>query len=209
MTTMPKIRVMCVDDHPIVREGIAAIISLQPDMTMAGTAATGREAIEQFDRLRPDVSLVDLRLPDMTGFDVITAIRAKFPNARIIVLSSHQGDVDIQRALEAGAHGYVAKGIVRDELLDIIRGVHAGKRRLPAAVAQTLAEHMADEPISPRELEVLSLMAAGKRNKEIAGALSIAEDTVKMHVRNILSKLQVSDRTEAVTIALRRGIIHL
>jgi DNA-binding NarL/FixJ family response regulator len=209
MTTTPKIRVMCVDDHPIVREGIAAIISLQPDMTMAGTAATGREAIEQFDKMRPDVSLVDLRLPDMTGFDVITAIRGKFPNARIIVLSSHEGDVDIQRALEAGAHGYVAKGIVRDELLDIIRGVHAGKRRLPAAVAQKLAEHMADEPISPRELEVLSLMAAGKRNKEIAGDLSIAEDTVKMHVRNILSKLQVSDRTEAVTIALRRGIIHL
>jgi len=209
MTTMPKIRVMCVDDHPIVREGIAAIISLQPDMTMAGTAATGREAIEQFDKMRPDVSLVDLRLPDMTGFDVITAIREKFPNARIIVLSSHEGDVDIQRALEAGAQGYVAKGIVRDELLDIIRGVHGGKRRLPAAVAQTLAEHMADDPISPRELEVLSLMAAGKRNKEIAGDLSIAEDTVKMHVRNILSKLQVSDRTEAVTIALRRGIIHL
>ena len=209
MTTTPKIRVMCVDDHPIVREGIAAIISLQSDMTMAGTAATGRDAIEQFDRVRPDVSLVDLRLPDMTGFDVIKAIRDKFPNARIIVLSSHQGDVDIQRALEAGAQGYVAKGIVRDELLDTIRGVHAGKRRLSAPVAQTLAEHMADEPISRRELEVLSLMAAGKRNKEIAGDLSIAEDTVKMHVRNILSKLQVSDRTEAVTIALRRGIIHL
>jgi DNA-binding NarL/FixJ family response regulator len=145
----------------------------------------------------------------MSGFDVIRAIRDKSPNARIVVLSSHEGDVDIQRALEAGAQGYVAKGIVRDELLDIIRGVHAGKRRLPAAVAQKLAEHMADERISPRELEVLSLMAAGKRNKEIAGDLSIAEDTVKMHVRNILSKLQVSDRTEAVTIALRRGIIQL
>ena len=209
MTTTAKIRVLCVDDHPVVREGIAAIIGLQPDMTMAGTAATGREAIERFVELRPDVSLVDLRLPDMSGFDVIRAIRDKFPNARIIVLSSHEGDVDIQRALEAGAQGYVAKGIVRDELLDIIRGVHAGKRRLPAAVAQTLAEHMGDEPISPRELEVLSLMAAGKRNKEIAGDLSIAEDTVKMHVRNILSKLQVSDRTEAVTIALRRGIIQL
>ena len=209
MKTPAKIRVLCVDDHPVVREGIAAIISLQPDMAMAGTAATGREAIERFVELRPDVSLVDLRLPDMSGFDVIRAIRDKSPNARIIVLSSHEGDVDIQRALEAGAQGYVAKGIVRDELLDIIRGVHAGKRRLPAAVAQTLAEHMGDEPISPRELEVLSLMAAGKRNKEIAGDLSIAEDTVKMHVRNILSKLQVSDRTEAVTIALRRGIIQL
>jgi len=209
MTTTAKIRVLCVDDHPIVREGIAAIIGLQPDMTMAGTAATGREAIERFVELRPDVSLVDLRLPDMSGFDVIRAIRDKSPNARIVVLSSHEGDVDIQRALEAGAQGYVAKGIVRDELLDIIRGVHAGKRRLPAAVAQKLAEHMADETISPRELQVLSLMAAGKRNKEIAGDLSIAEDTVKMHVRNILSKLQVSDRTEAVTIALRRGIIQL
>jgi len=209
MAATPRIRVMCVDDHPIVREGMAAIITLQPDMTMVGTAATGREAIQRYEELRPDVALVDLRLPDMSGFDVIKAIREKFPNARIVVLSSHEGDVDIQRALEAGAQGYVAKGIVRDELLDIIRGVHGGKRRLPAAVAQTLAEHMADEPISPRELEVLSLMAAGKRNKEIAGDLSIAEDTVKMHVRNILSKLQVSDRTEAVTIALRRGIIHL
>src|SRR5712671_1352 len=171
-----KIRVICVDDHPVVRDGIAAMINLQPDMS---------------------------------GFELIKKIKDKSPNARIIVLSSHEGDVDIQRALEAGAQGYVAKGVVRDELLETIRSVHAGKRRLPAAVAQKLAEHMADEPISPRELEVLSLMAAGKRNKEIAGELSIAEDTVKMHVRNILSKLQVSDRTEAVTIALRRGIIDL
>ena len=204
-----KIRVLCVDDHPIVREGIAAIINLQPDMVLAGAAATGGEALERFFELRPDVALVDLRLPDMSGFDLIKKIKDKSPNARIIVLSSHEGDVDIQRALEAGAQGYVAKGIVRGELLEIIRSVHAGKRRLPAAVAQRLAEHMADEPISPRELEVLSLMAAGKRNKEIASELSIAEDTVKMHVRNILSKLQVNDRTEAVTVALRRGIIHL
>src|SRR5882724_4163144 len=204
-----KIRVLCVDDHPVVRDGIAAIINLQPDMALVGAAATGGEALERFFALSPDVALLDLQLPDMSGFDVIRKIKDKSPNARIIVLSSHEGDVDIQRALEAGAQGYVAKGIVRDELLDIIRGVHAGKRRLPAAVAQKLAEHMADETISPRELQVLSLMAAGKRNKEIAGDLSIAEDTVKMHVRNILSKLQVSDRTEAVTIALRRGIIHL
>jgi DNA-binding NarL/FixJ family response regulator len=204
-----KIRVLCVDDHPIVRDGIAAIISLQPDMMLAGAAATGGEALERFFELRPDVTLVDLRLPDMSGFDLIKKIKDKSPNARIIVLSSHEGDVDIQRALEAGAQGYVVKGIVRAELFEIIRSVHAGKRRLPAAIAQKLAEHMADEPISPRELEVLSLMAAGKRNKEIAGELSIAEDTVKMHVRNIFSKLQVNDRTEAVTIALRRGIIHL
>jgi len=204
-----KIRVLCVDDHPVVRDGIAAIINLQPDMVLAGTAATGGEALERFFEVRPDVALVDLQLPDMSGFDVIKKIKDKSPNARIIVLSSHEGDVDIQRALEAGAQGYVAKGIVRGELLETIRSVHAGKRRLPAAVAQKLAEHMADEPISARELEVLSLMAAGKRNKEIASELSIAEDTVKMHVRNILSKLQVNDRTEAVTIALRRGIIHL
>jgi DNA-binding NarL/FixJ family response regulator len=204
-----KIRVLCVDDHPIVRDGIAAIISLQPDMMLAGAAATGGEALERFFELRPDVTLVDLRLPDMSGFDLIKKIKDKSPNARIIVLSSHEGDVDIQRALEAGAQGYVVKGIVRAELFEIIRSVHAGKRRLPAAIAQKLAEHMADEPISPRELEVLSLMAGGKRNKEIAGELSIAEDTVKMHVRNIFSKLQVNDRTEAVTVALRRGIIHL
>ena len=204
-----KIRVLCVDDHPIVREGMAAIINLQPDMALAGAAATGGEALERFIELRPDVALVDLQLPDMSGFDLIKKIKAKSPNARVIVLSSHEGDVDIQRALEAGAQGYVAKGLVREELLETIRSVHAGKRRLPAAVAQKLAEHMADELISPRELEVLSLMAGGKRNKEIAGELSIAEDTVKMHVRNILSKLQVNDRTEAVTSALRRGIIHL
>jgi DNA-binding NarL/FixJ family response regulator len=204
-----KIRVLCVDDHPLVREGMAAILNLQPDMMLAGAAATGGEGLEQFIKLSPDVALVDLQLPDVSGFDLIKKIKAKSPNARIIVLSSHEGDVDIQRALEAGAQGYVVKGLVREELLETIRSVHAGKRRLPAAVAQKLAEHMADEPISPRELEVLSLMAGGKRNKEIAGELSIAEDTVKMHVRNILSKLQVNDRTEAVTIALRRGIIHL
>jgi DNA-binding NarL/FixJ family response regulator len=178
-------------------------------MMLAGAAATGGEALEQFFKTRPDVALVDLQLPDMSGFDLIKRIKDKSPNARIIVLSSHEGDVDIQRAMEAGAQGYVVKGLVREELLETIRSVHAGKRRLPAEVAQKLAEHMADEPISARELDVLSLMAAGKRNKEIAGALSIAEDTVKMHVRNILSKLQVNDRTEAVTIALRRGIIHL
>jgi DNA-binding NarL/FixJ family response regulator len=204
-----KIRVLCVDDHPVVRDGLEAIINLQPDMISAGAAATGGEALARFLELRPDMTLVDLQLPDMSGFDLIKKIRDKSPNAGIIVLSSYEGDVDIQRALEAGAQGYVVKGIVREELLETIRSVHAGKRRLPAAVAQKLAEHMTDEPISPRELDVLSLMAAGKRNKEIAGELSIAEDTVKMHVRNILSKLQVNDRTEAVTVALRRGIIHL
>jgi DNA-binding NarL/FixJ family response regulator len=204
-----KIRVLCVDDHPIVRDGIAAIINLQADMTLVGAAATGAEALKQFVATSPDVTVVDLQLPDMSGFDLIKKINDKSPNARIVVLSSHEGDVDIQRALEAGAQGYVVKGLVREELLETIRSVHGGKRRLPAVIAQKLAEHMADEPISQRELEVLALMAAGRRNKEIAGELSIAEDTVKMHVRNILSKLQVNDRTEAVTIALRRGIIRL
>jgi DNA-binding NarL/FixJ family response regulator len=204
-----KIRILCVDDHPVVRDGLEAILNLQPDMMTAGLAATGGEALKRFLELRPDVTLVDLQLPDMSGFDLIKKIRDQSPNARIVVLSSHEGDVDIQRALEAGAQGYAVKGVIRGELLEVIRSVHAGKRRLPAALAQKLAEHIADEPISPRELDVLSLMAAGKRNKEIAGELSIAEDTVKMHVRNILSKLQVNDRTEAVTIALRRGIIHL
>src|SRR6202047_4720602 len=209
MKDTKKIRILCVDDHPVVRDGLEAIINLQADMMAAGAAATGGEALERFLELRPDVTLVDLQLPDMSGFDLIKKIRDKSPNARIIVLSSHEGDVDIQRALEAGAQGYVVKGIVREELLETIRSVRLGKRRLPAAVAQKLTEHLADEQISPRELEVLSLMAAGKRNKEIAGDLSIAEDTVKMHVRNILSKLQVNHRTAAVTIALRRGIIHL
>src|SRR5260370_14134972 len=204
-----KIRVLCVDDHPVVRDGIAAIINLQPDMRLVGAAARGGEALEQFFAASPDVALVDLQLPDMSGFDLIKKIKDKSPNARIIVLSSHEGDVDIQRALEAGAQGYVVKGIVREELLETIRTVHAGKRRLPAAVAQKLAEHMADDPISPRELDVLWLMAAGKRNNEIANQLSIARYTAKQHVRNILSKLQVNDRTEAVTSALRRGILHL
>ncbi|HYR42076.1 MAG TPA: response regulator transcription factor [Terriglobia bacterium] len=209
MSDPKKIRVLCIDDHPTVREGLATIINLQSDMALAAAAATGQEGLHQFRTLRPDVTVVDLRLPDMSGFEVIEQIKEEFPNARIIVLSSHEGDVDIRRALDAGAQGYVVKGMVREELLDAIRSVHAGKKRLPAAVAQTLAEHISSDMVSSREIEVLSLISAGKRNKEIAAELSIAEDTVKMHVRNILSKLQASDRTEAVTIALRRGIIHL
>jgi DNA-binding NarL/FixJ family response regulator len=209
MSDANKIRVLCIDDHPTVLDGLSAILNLQPDMLVAGTASSGRDGLEQFRALRPDVVLVDLRLPDMTGFEVIRQIKAQAPNARIIVLSSHEGDVDIRRALDAGAQGYVIKGMVREELLDAIRTVHAGKKRLPAAVAQALAEHISGDMVSPREIQVLSLMSAGKRNKEIAADLSIAEDTVKMHVKNILSKLHASDRTEAVTIALRRGIIHL
>ena len=209
MSNPSKIRVLCVDDHVVVRDGIAAILNLQPDMILAASASTGREALDQYRSVRPDITLMDLQLTDMTGFEAIRAIRSEFPNARIIVLSSYEGDADIRQAMDAGAQGYVAKGMVRDELLGVIRTVHAGKRRIPSALAQTLAEHVSDDQLSPRELEVLRLVSTGKRNKEIAAELSVAEDTVKMHVRNLLSKLGVSDRTEAVTVALRRGILHL
>jgi DNA-binding NarL/FixJ family response regulator len=209
MSDSNKIRVLCIDDHVTVRNGLSAIINLQPDMTMVGAAPTGHDGLQQFRALHPDITLVDLRLPDMSGFEVIEHIKAESPNARMIVLSYHEGDVDIQRALDAGAQSYVLKGMAREELLAAIRIVHHGKRRLPARVAQTLAEHIPRDMLSPREIQVLSLISAGKRNKEIAAELSIAENTVKMHVRNILTKLQASDRTEAVTIALRRGIFHL
>ena len=204
-----KIRILCVDDHAVVRDGIGAILNLQPDMALAAFASTGREALEQYRHIRPDITLMDLRLADMSRFDAIRAIRSEFPNAKVVVLSSSEGDADIREAMNAGAQGYVAKGMVREELLDVIRTVAAGKRRIPVALAQTLAEHVSDDKLSPRELEVLHFVCAGKRNKEIAAELSVAEDTVKMHVRNLLSKLGASDRTEAVTIALRRGILHL
>jgi DNA-binding NarL/FixJ family response regulator len=204
-----KIRILCVDDHAVVRDGIGAILNLQPDMALVASASTGREALDQYRNARPDITLMDLRLGDMSGLDVIRAIRSEFPNAKIVVLSSYEGDADVREAMNAGAQGYVAKGMVREELLDVIRTVYAGKRRIPAALAQTLAEHVSDDQLSARELEVLQFVSAGKRNKEIAAELHVVEDTVKMHVRNILSKLGASDRTEAVTIALRRGILHL
>jgi len=209
MSGIPRIRILTVDDHPLLREGIAAVIEGQPDMTLVAEATNGHEAIESFRKHLPDVALMDLRMPDMNGIEAIRAIRSEFPAARIVVLTTYAGDVQALGALKAGASGYLLKSMLRKDLLDTIRTVHAGKRRLPAAVAQALAEHISDDILSPREIQVLNLVSAGKRNKEIADELSIAEDTVKMHVRNILSKLQASDRTEAVTIALRRGIIHL
>lgn len=204
-----KIRVLCVDDHPIVREGLASILALQKDMELIGEAGSGVEALELFRKMQPDVTLVDLRLPDMSGHELTRQILAQSPNARIIILTSFEGDADIERALAAGARGYVVKGMVREELLGAIRAVHAGKKHVHGTVAEKLAEHLGSEKLSERELQVLREMAAGKRNKEIGAELSIAEDTVKMHVKNILEKLQVSDRTEAVTVALRRGILHL
>jgi DNA-binding NarL/FixJ family response regulator len=209
MRSGKKIRILCVDDHPIVREGLASIIALRPEMEMAGAAESGAEALELFRAIAPDVTLVDLRLKDMSGHELTRQILSFAPNARIIILTSFEGDADIERALAAGARGYVVKGIVRDELLDAIRAVHAGKRHIPGPLAEKVAEHLGSEKLSERELQVLAEIAAGRRNKEIGAALCIAEDTVKMHVKNILEKLEVNDRTEAVTVALRRGILHL
>jgi DNA-binding NarL/FixJ family response regulator len=204
-----RIRVLCADDHPIVREGLAGILLLQADMELVGEAGSGQEAIELYSPLQPDVLLLDLRLRDMSGYEVMEKIFTTFPKAKVLVLTSLEGDADIERALALGASGYVVKGTGRDELVRAVRSVYAGKKHIPAEVAQKLAEHLASEKLTPSELEVLTLMARGKRNKEIGAELSIAEDTVKMHVKNILAKLEVNDRTEAVTIAMRRGILHL
>jgi DNA-binding NarL/FixJ family response regulator len=209
MTVSRKIRILCVDDHPIVRDGLASIIALQADMEMAGGAESGAKGLALFRSMNPDVTLVDLRLPDMSGHELTRQILAHAPEARIIVLTSFEGDADIERALAAGARGYVVKGVAREELLGAIRTVHAGRKHIHGPVAEKLAEHLGSEKLSERELQVLKEIAAGKRNKEIGAELSIAEDTVKMHVKNILEKLQVNDRTEAVTVALRRGILHL
>jgi DNA-binding NarL/FixJ family response regulator len=209
MISSRKIRILCIDDHPIVRDGLASIIALQPDMEMAGGAESGVTGLSTFRSTHPDITLVDVRLPDMSGHELTRQILAHSPDARIIVLTSFEGDADIERALAAGARGYVVKGIAREELLGAIRAVHAGRKHIHGPVAEKLAEHLGSEKLSERELQVLQEMAAGKRNKEIGAELSIAEDTVKMHVKNILEKLQVNDRTEAVTVALRRGILHL
>ena len=203
------IRVMIVDDHPVLRIGISTIIEGQEDMKLVGEATNGAEALEQFRALRPDVTLMDLQMPRMSGVDAITAIRAESENARIIVLTTYAGDAQAMRALKAGAVGYLLKSTVRKDLLDTIREVHAGRRHIPPEIAQEIAFHAADETLSEREIAVLSNVAAGKANKEIAWALAISEDTVKAHMRSIFAKLDVGDRTQAVTAALRRGIIEL
>jgi DNA-binding NarL/FixJ family response regulator len=209
MSPGKKIRMICVDDHPIVREGLASIIALQPDMQLIGAAESGAEALQLIRTTVPDVALVDLRLKDMSGHELTRQILAHSSGVRIIILTSFEGDADIERALAAGARGYVVKGTPRDELLAAIRAVYAGRRHIPGSVAEKLAEHLGSEKLSERELQVLGQIAMGKRNKEIGAALNIAEDTVKMHVKNVLEKLAVNDRTEAVTVALRRGILHL
>jgi len=203
------IRVLTVDDHALIREGIAALIANQKDMSLVGEASNGREAVEQFRLHRPDVTLMDLQMPEMNGIDALIAIRSEFSDARIIVLTTYAGDALCKRAMKAGAQAYILKGNVRKDLLDTIRAVRAGKKILHAEVAAELATHAADDALSEREIEVLSLIAAGNSNKLVADELAISEDTVKGHVKSILSKLGVNDRTHAVTAALKRGIIEL
>lgn len=209
MKKTKPITVLCVDDHPIVREGLLAIISTQSDMTVVDEAENGEVAVAKYRQHKPDVVLMDLRMPGSGGVDSINQIRNEFPSARIIVLTTYEGDEDIHRALEAGAQAYLLKDMVRKELLQTIREVHAGQRRIPAPVAARLAEHTPRITLSERELEVLKHVAKGLRNKEIGAALNIAEDTVKIHVKNIFSKLNVIDRTQAVVVASKRGILHL
>jgi DNA-binding NarL/FixJ family response regulator len=203
------IRILAVDDHPLVRDGIAAVLEDQPDMLLIGQASNGREAINIFREQRPDVTLMDLRMPDMSGIMTIAAIRAEFANARIVVLTTYSGDVQAAAALKAGARGYLLKSLVRSELLETIRAVHAGKRRVPAAVATEIAEHVADDSLTEREVEILKRVAAGRSNKLIAAELDISDGTVKTHMKSILAKLDASDRTHAVMIALKRGIFDL
>jgi two-component system NarL family response regulator len=209
MSKDKPIRILIADDHFLVRMGLVALISTQPDMIVVAEAATGREAIELFRQHKPDITLMDLRMPDVDGVEAIASIRSQFPDARFIVLSSYDGDEDIYRALEAGARAYLLKSMLRERLLEAIRAVHAGLKRIPEEVANRLAERMDREELTPRELEVLKLIVSGKSNKEIATELKITEGTVKIHINNILSKLGVSDRTQAATFALRRGIVHL
>jgi DNA-binding NarL/FixJ family response regulator len=204
-----RIRVLSVDDHPLLREGIAAVINNQPDMSLVALATTGTEAVQRFREHRPDVTLMDLRLPDVSGIDAMMAIRAEFPDARVMMLTSFDGDVEIDRALRAGARGYVLKSLPPRELAEAIRDVHAGRKRIPADVAAHLAEHVGEEALTQRERDVLTHVAGGLRNRDIGEELAITEETVKVHMRNILGKLSARDRTEAVTIALRRGIIQL
>jgi DNA-binding NarL/FixJ family response regulator len=204
-----RIRVLAVDDHPLVREGIAGLLAIQTDMTLVGEASTGREAIQQFRTHRPDVTLMDLQMPEMNGIDALITIRNESPDARVIVLTTYAGDVHILRALKAGAQGYLLKSTLHQDLLRTIRAVHAGKKNLSPEVSYEVAEHQADDPLTPAEIAVLRLIAAGNANKQIAAQLGVTEETVKGRVKSILSKLGANDRTEAAVSGLKRGIIDV
>jgi DNA-binding NarL/FixJ family response regulator len=209
MDNTSQIRIFTVDDHPLLHEGIATVIRNQPDMTLAAEAFDGHQAIQAFRKHKPDVTLMDLRLPDMSGIDAMIAIRSEFPDARIVILTTFAGDVEIQRALEAGARAYLLKSMPPKELVEVIRQVHAGKRRIPPEIAAHLAEHYSDEALTGREVEVLKEIAGGNRNRDIAEKLFITEETVKVHIKHIMEKLGAADRTQAVAIGVRRGIIQL
>ena len=210
MSPDPKsIRILAVDDHPLVRQGISGLLAVQSDMSLVAEASNGRDAIQQFRAHRPDITLMDLQMPEMSGLDAIIAIRNEFPEARIVVLTTYTGDVQILRALKAGARAYLLKSLLHKELLETIRAVHAGKKTLSPEASFQLAEHLTDDALTPAEIKVLRLIAAGNANKQIADQLAISEETVKSQVKNILSKLGASDRTHAAVIGIRRGIIEV